>query len=91
MSEISNRPTAELVVLILAVFIGATLLLVGAGITILEVARPEADYSAAVDTFVKVLTVLLGVVIGYVTGRAGRHATNAPAATNYPEPPAPSV
>lgn len=74
MSPRGDRTTAEVLVLMAAGTICLSLLFTGAAITILEVRNPNADTSQALAAVSSVMSVLLGLVVGYLTGR--RHNGN---------------
>lgn len=70
--SLGDRPTTEIVLLILAVTIALTLLLTGAGIFILSLLQPERDQTVAVSALGNVIGAVLGAVLGYLAGRGQR-------------------
>ena len=72
---ITDRPTADVVVLILTVVAAASVLLVGVGLFALALVRPGTDVTAALEALAAVLTLLIGAVVGYLAGRG--HSTPA--------------
>lgn len=69
MAGLSDRPTSDLVVLILATAVGLVILFTGLGLTVLEFVRPAADVAVAVQAFQDVVAAITGAVIGYIAGR----------------------
>lgn len=65
---LTDRPTAELVLLILATFIGATFLLGGAGLLALRLWRPEVDISSTVASYTDAVSLVIGALVGYLAG-----------------------
>jgi hypothetical protein len=82
-SVLKDRTTADVVVLILAATLGAALLLAAASIFVLSVVRGPGDLgvSAAAQSLADLLSVLAGIVTGYV---AGRTSTPAPSVMRKP-------
>lgn len=72
---LSERPTADLVLLILTIVVALSLLFTGAGIFVLALFDPGVDLSAALGALGSALTLLIGTVIGYLAGR-GRSPTS---------------
>jgi hypothetical protein len=65
---LADRPTTDLVLLILATTIGLTILFAGAGLMLLEALHPEVDTTAASTSLGHIIAVIVGVVVGYVAG-----------------------
>ncbi len=80
---LQGRTTADVVVLILAATLGAALILAGAAIFVLSVVRGPGDagVSIAAQSLTDLLSVVAGIVTGYV---AGRTAAPAPAVMREP-------
>jgi membrane protein YqaA with SNARE-associated domain len=68
-SLVRDRPTADLVVLLLAGLISTILLIATAGVVVLAIVRPEADLTAATNVISSAVKVMLGALVGFVTGR----------------------
>lgn len=64
----SQRPTSEIVLLLIASTIGVVLVLSVVGLLTLEIFRPETDLVAALTSVAHTLDVLVGVVVGYLVG-----------------------
>lgn len=64
-----TRQASELVVLMLAGAVAAVLVLSVVLIGVLELAQPGVDTRAAVAGVQAMITVLVGVVVGYIAGR----------------------
>lgn len=69
---LGDRSTIELMVLMLTTTVCLGLLLIGAGITVIELVNPEADTSVAVAGLGSVLGTLLGAVLGLLAGHRDR-------------------
>lgn len=67
--RLDDRPTSDIVVLILATIIGITVLLAGLGIVLVELIRPEVDTSESVAAFSDVVSAIVGAVVGYLAGK----------------------
>jgi hypothetical protein len=70
---VSERPTADLVLLIITGLIAASVLLAGAGLILISVLRPDSDLAPLYGTFGNMIDLLIGAVLGYLAGR-GRSA-----------------
>lgn len=66
--NLAGRGTADVVVIILAVMVGATVLLSGAAVFVLEVVHPGYDSSVLVQTSGEIMAVIVGAVVGYIAG-----------------------
>ncbi len=67
-----DRPTGEIVVIIFALTIAAVLILSGAGVVVLELARPDAtDTNDTIETLSEIIGVLIGAVLGFLGGSKG--------------------
>jgi uncharacterized membrane protein YeaQ/YmgE (transglycosylase-associated protein family) len=69
-TRLSERSTADLVILFLAGVIGSTLLIAMLGLVVLRFVHPEVDVDSNLRVFGDVLTVLVGAIVGYVGGKA---------------------
>jgi hypothetical protein len=71
-----SRSTADLVILILAFFVGVTVVLTAISLLVVELVRPEAQTAQGVNALSGVLTgainVILGAVAGFIAGRGSR-------------------
>lgn len=70
---LSERPTADLILLILTLLITASVLLTGAGVFVIAVVRPDVDAATVLSSFAEMISLLIGVIVGYIAGR-GRSA-----------------
>jgi len=68
-SPLGDRPTRDVVVLMVTATLCAVLLLAGAGLATVVVLHPESDVSDAAGRLWHGVTILLGVVAGYLGGR----------------------
>ena len=66
-----RRPATELVVLILATGVVLMLLIATATVAVIEIRDPSVDTSGTVESVEGILGVIVGLVAGFVTGRAG--------------------
>jgi len=66
---ISERPTADIVLLILTLVIALSILFTGLGIFILAALHPEYDLSAAFNQFGNVIGLMIGAILGYLAGK----------------------
>ena len=66
--SLGDRPTAELVVLIIAATLGLTLVAAAVGVVVVEASNPELDTTPALTALGQVLTVLVGASVGYLAG-----------------------
>ena len=63
-----RRPASEVVVLMLAMGVSITMVLAAGGVVVLAIVYPERDLSAAIESITRLLTVVVGVVVGYLAG-----------------------
>lgn len=75
MAPMSDRPTPDLVLLILTLAVTLSVLLAGAGLFVVAALHPEWDISAAITSFGQILGLMIGAVLGYLAGK-GRSATS---------------
>lgn len=100
--RLGERPSADVVVIILALMVGMTIIIGMLAIFVLEFLQPEYDTTEALETSNEIIAVIVGAVVGYVAGRPSAHtpetapaatpaatATPAPAPAPLPPPPAP--
>jgi VIT1/CCC1 family predicted Fe2+/Mn2+ transporter len=72
-----RRSIQDTLILILALTLCASLLIAAFGLVTLALIHPEVDITAASSAVGGLLTSLLGLIIGYLAGRAhGRHNGN---------------
>jgi len=69
-----DRPTDELILLMVVGLLVATTLLTGAGIIVLALLRPDLDMSGAISAFGHITGILAGAVVGYLAGRGRKRA-----------------
>lgn len=69
---VTDKPTHEIVLLVLVCTLAATVLLTGAGIFIVALIQPERDTSTSIALLGNVVASLLGAVLGYMAGRGRR-------------------
>lgn len=63
----SDRTTRELVVLIVAATLGVVLVLAGVSLLLVRLLYPYADLSDESEAFTHALSLLVGVVVGYIS------------------------
>jgi hypothetical protein len=69
MARLSDRPTTDLLILLIAGTICVSVLAAGATVGIVEVVHPETDTSAAVSAISDVINTLIGLLAGFLAGR----------------------
>lgn len=69
---LTDRSTADLVVLIFAGALAVVILLVGGGLFVLLAVDHSRDYTVAINTFGNLIGAFAGVVLGYLAGRGRR-------------------
>ena len=69
MSPLSDRPTPDVVLLILTLVVALSVLLIGAGIFVLAALHPEYDISEAFSSLGQVIGLMIGSVLGYLAGK----------------------
>ena len=67
-----NRSVVEIIVLTFTLVVGASLLGLGGIIAIIEIRDPATDTSAAVQSWVSVLSGIIGALLGLLAGKAER-------------------
>ena len=72
----TDKPTGELVVLMLTATACLFVLFAGAGLTYLAVARPSEDITGAVAQLEAAVTALVGGIFGYLGGRSVRRRSS---------------
>lgn len=75
MSPLKERPTSELVVLVLATTVAVLLVASVVFVGVLEITHPDADTSGAISSITNTITLLVGAVVGYLAGRAAKEKT----------------
>lgn len=65
----SDRPTREVVLVILAATAAVAFVIAVVGVVLIELDNPATDTTAAAGTLGGVLTAMLGIVVGYALGR----------------------
>lgn len=71
--RLRHRSTADLIILILATFVGMTVLMAAVALFVTELVHPQADTSSGVTALASVvngaINVILGAVAGFIAGR----------------------
>ena len=67
--RLANRPTADLVVLLLAGLVAVIVVTAVAGVLVIALVRPRADVGGVVHSLSDVTNTLIGAVVGYIAGR----------------------
>ena len=68
--RLSDRPTADLVVLFLAGVIGVILIITTLACIWIAIFNPHADESRVIQRIGSLLANMLGAIVGYMAGRA---------------------
>ncbi len=66
---LSERPTADLVMLIVTLLVASCILLTGTGLFVLATVHPDYPLASALATFSETIAVMIGAVLGYLAGR----------------------
>jgi hypothetical protein len=69
MFDLRNRPTTEIVVLLLTMLVCTVLILVIVGIVILRIVHPELDLTKAGDAIFNMISTIIGALVGFISGR----------------------
>lgn len=72
MTGLTDRPTGDLLVLMIAATICFTVLASGAAVAIIELKDPSVDTSKEVGAIRDIVGTLIGLLAGYLAGRARR-------------------
>lgn len=72
-----ERPTGDLLVLLIALTICGSLVVAGLAVTIARFIRPELDASDAVSVLGDTLNTLIGLLAGFLAGRSDAYNTAA--------------
>jgi hypothetical protein len=67
-----DRTTGDLLILLLAGLVVATVLISTVGVVVVEIAHPEADTHTAGAVIANIVNTLVGLVAGYLAGRTER-------------------
>lgn len=72
-----DRPTIDIVVIVLAVTVGTLLLVTTVGLIAFKMYRPDADISRGAELISTTITIVVGALVGLIGGRAaGRLEAN---------------
>ena len=69
----SQRPTTDLLLLIVAATISGAVLLSLLAVAVTELVHPEADTSSAAAALSGVISTLVGLLAGFLAGRTNRN------------------
>jgi hypothetical protein len=69
MTPLRERPTADLIVIVLTGVVTVILLIAVVGVILLEVYRPETDIQALAARVGTLVSSLVGAIVGYIAGR----------------------
>jgi len=67
-----RRSTGEQVIMLFAILICASMLASAVGLVVVMITAPDRDIAGWIKSLGGVLSILLGVVVGYVSGRSGQ-------------------
>jgi hypothetical protein len=70
MLDLKNRPTADIVVLLLTVMICTVMTIIAAGVIIAKSIRPEMEVGRAAEAINNMLSTIIGALVGFISGRA---------------------
>ncbi len=76
MSPISDRPTPDIVMLIITTVIACSILLAGAGLFAVALLHPEYPIRDAFASFSQVIDLMIGSVLGYLAGKGRSPASS---------------
>lgn len=69
MSRLRDRPALDLVLILVALTIGALLIITALAVVLIELLRPGTDTSALIRMESEILGVLVGALVGVIGGR----------------------
>jgi hypothetical protein len=70
MLDLKNRPTADIVVLLLTIMICGVMLVIATGTIIAKVMRPDMEVGRAAEAINNMLSTIIGALVGFISGRA---------------------
>ena len=70
MLDLKNRPTADIVVLLLTVMICTVMTIIAAGVIIAKSVRPDMEVGRAAEAINNMLSTIIGALVGFISGRA---------------------
>ena len=73
MAKLTERPTADLLVLLIAGTICFSVVATGATIAFIEIRDPDVDTSTAASILGDYLNTLIGLLAGFIAGRTEGH------------------
>ena len=68
--DLKNRPTADVVVLLLTMLICIVVTITVISISVAKVLRPDVDMSKAGDAIFNMISTIIGALVGFISGRA---------------------
>ena len=72
-----NRPTIDIVVIMLTAVVGMLLILTTVGLIAFKMYRPDADITRGAELIANTMTIVVGALVGLIGGRAaGRLEAN---------------
>lgn len=86
---LQNRSVIEIMILIFTFMVALAILLLGVSITIVEIAHPEEDTSAAASALINLISAILGALLGLLAGKTeygGRPFGQPAIPYQHPEP-----
>lgn len=69
MSPISERPTPDIILLIVTLLVATAILMAGVGIFVIAIVHPEFPIRDAFEAFGQVIGLMIGSVLGYLAGK----------------------
>ena len=72
---LADRTTGDLLLLLIASTVCASVLAAGAAISIIAILHPEVDLTSAVGMVSSVINTLIGLLAGFLAGRTDAHLT----------------
>ena len=66
----ADRSVVEIIAIVLTIVLAVVILGSGAAIAVIEVVHPKTDTSDGVDALGRVVSVILGALLGVLAGRA---------------------
>lgn len=74
--KILERPTGELLVLLIATTICGFILVMGSAVLIIEIFNPDSDTAGLAGVVSDVLSTMIGLLAGFLAGRTDKAAQN---------------
>ena len=70
MLDLKNRPTADVVVLLLTIMICSVMTIIAGGTIIAKSVRPDMEVGRAAESINNMLSTIIGALVGFISGRS---------------------